>query len=124
MSGEDVAFLQWVSDMDRRTFNVDAMRQAAPALVEAEQTKRDLQTRLLREQLQSRVQEAQMWLDDTQLWVEEEQLRLDGAESSLMDALAQLEQKQHQVDAVEAEIEQAQSGLDQAQVCLGRNWSY
>ena len=43
-------------------------------LVEAEWVVMEYQTRLSREQLQTRIQTAQMWIDDAQIWVEEEQL--------------------------------------------------
>ena len=116
--------------------DLDARRRDGPVLIEAELVAQEYQVRLKLEQLQTRIQTAQMWNDDNQSWVEEEQLRLDGVESWLLDTLAwmeeelppygvnkswvldqmaRLEERQALVDLAEAQLEFSQSHLDRVQ---------
>ena len=113
MLGKDVAFEQWVSDMDERNlFSLDAMRAANPVLVEAECAKRRRQTEYQREELRSRVQMIGMKLDDARNWVDEEQLRLDGAETMLLTALAGLEERRLAVAQLDHHVASSEAELD------------
>ena len=104
-------------------------------VIDGELVMLELQTRLRRERLGSRLQESQMWIDDGQLCVEDEQLRLEGAETCLLnalarlkdqslvddvethliDALARVEKDQRLADNVEAHLEDAQSQMEEVQ---------
>ena len=93
-------------------------------LIEAELAVQEYQTRLSWEQLQTRIQTAQMWNDDNQSWVEEEQLRLDGVESWLLDQLARLEERRAVVDLIEAQLEFVRCHLDRVKTQFRQNFPY
>ena len=133
-----------VFDLDNWVVDLNAMRRAGPAVVEAELVKLEYQVKTRRERLGSRLQESQMWIDDGQLCVEDEQLRLEGAETCLLNALARLkdqslvddvethlinelarlERDQLLADETETHLKDAQSQLEEVQGCFDQTRPY